>query len=36
MGLDPTKIPFTDLKDREKLRTDAEWDAQIALNRSRA
>jgi len=36
MGIDPAKIPFTDLQDREKLRTDAEWAAQIALNRSRA
>jgi hypothetical protein len=36
MGLDPAKIPFTDLSDREKLRTDAEWTARIALNRSRA
>jgi hypothetical protein len=36
MGLDPAKIPFTDLNDREKLRSDAEWAAQIVLNRSRA
>jgi hypothetical protein len=36
MGLDPAKIPFTDLKDREGLRTDAEWAARVALNRSRA
>lgn len=35
MGLDPKKIPFTDLNDREKLRNDAEWAAQIALNRFR-
>jgi hypothetical protein len=36
MGLDPETIPFADLNDREKLRTDAEWASQIALNRSRA
>jgi bifunctional DNA-binding transcriptional regulator/antitoxin component of YhaV-PrlF toxin-antitoxin module len=36
LGLDPAKIPFTDLNDRDRLRTEAEWDAQIELNRSRA